>query len=237
MHNGRMRLPTRLVGLGLAATLSLTACSGDSEGQEPGAGDTSGSSPTASETPYLAVPEGVELTAQGSELEVGDTATVAYQPRQGTVGALDITVTSLEAATFELFEGWELSRETRQTAPYFVRAKVTNVGDTDLGERPVPLYIVDGENRLVEASVFTGTFKPCDGATFPRRFRNGDSVKACLVYLAPDKGRLTAVSFRPTQEFDPITWTGELEKVAQDRGSKQDGRPDRERSKGGGGNR
>ena len=25
-------------------------------------------------------------------------------------------------------------------------------------------------------------------------------------------GDLTAVSFRPTQDFDPITWTGELKK-------------------------
>jgi hypothetical protein len=37
-------------------------------------------------------------------------------------------------------------------------------------------------------------------------------VKVCLVFLAPKKGDLTAVSFRPTQEFDPITWTGELQK-------------------------
>ena len=32
----------------------------------------------------------------------------------------------------------------------------------------------------------------------------------CLVYLAPERGKLTAVSFRPTQEFDPITWTGKV---------------------------
>jgi hypothetical protein len=37
-------------------------------------------------------------------------------------------------------------------------------------------------------------------------------MKACLVFLSPKKGDLTAVSFRPTQEYDPITWTGTLEK-------------------------
>jgi hypothetical protein len=36
-------------------------------------------------------------------------------------------------------------------------------------------------------------------------------MKACLVFLSPKKGDLTAVSFRPTQAFDPITWTGELQ--------------------------
>ena len=221
MHNDRMRLPTRLAGLALAASLALTACSGD-DGGSPESSEPE-SSPTVAETPYLEVPEGVELTAQGSELEVGDSATVAYEPRQNAVGALDIKVTSTEKASFSMFEGWELTKETRKTAPYFVRATVTNVGDTDLGGRPVPLYIVDGDNRLIESSVFTGTFKPCESSMFPQKFKNGDKVKACLVYLAPDKGKLTAVSFRPDQEFDPITWTGELTKAGAEDGQKPSG--------------
>ncbi len=223
VQNDRMPLPRRLIGLGLAATLVLSGCSNDEPGdRQPVSGDTS-SSPTSTEaTPYLEVPEGVELTPQGSELELGDTATVAYEPRQRTVGALDIKVTAVERASFELFEGWELTKETRKTTPYFVRATVENVGETDLGGRPVPLYIVDGENRLIEASVFTGSFRPCDGSMFPERFRTGDIQKACLVYLAPDEGRLTAVSFRPTQEFDPITWTGEVERAGGDEGERRD---------------
>ena len=83
---------------------------------------------------------------------------------------------------------------------------------------PVPLYVVDGDNRLIEASTFTGTFKPCESAMFPKKFKNGDTVKACLVYLAPDKGDLTAVSFRPDQEFNPIIWTGELDEAGAGRG-------------------
>lgn len=213
VHNVPMRLTTRLTALGLAASMALAACSGDdSETPEP---QSQQEAPSASESspPYLDVPADVELTAQGTELEVGEPATVAYEPRQGMIGALDIKVTSLERAGFSLFEGFELTKKTRKTAPYFVRARVTNVGETNLGERPVPLYMVDGENRLIEASVFGGEFKPCDGSTFPKRFRNGDSVKVCLVYLAPDKGDLTAVSFRPSQDFNPVTWTGEVGKA------------------------
>ena len=226
VHNDGMALPLRLTALGLTAALALSGCSGG-DGDNGDNGDarqptSTSASASASETPYLDVPEGVELTDQGSELQVGDTATVAYEPRQGTVGALDIRVRGIEKATFDLFEGWELTRETRRTQPYFVRATVTNVGDTNLGRLQVPLYIVDDQNRLVEASVFTGTFKPCDGSSFPKRFRNGDTTKACLVYLAPGKGDLTAVSFRPTQEFDPITWTGEVEKAGPDRDRKRD---------------
>ena len=101
----------------------------------------------------------VMLTAQGSELSVGQAATVAYEPRQGTVGALQIKVTRLREASFDEFVGWKLDKKIKQTTPYFVDAKVTNVGDTDLGGRPVPLYIVDGQNRLIEASIFTATLR------------------------------------------------------------------------------
>ena len=87
----------------------------------------------------------------------------------------------------------------------------------------MPLYIVDGDNRLIEASVFIGNFQPCEGSMFPKKFKNGDKVKSCLVYLAPDKGELTAVSFRPDQEFDGITWTGEVEKAGAAGGKKKSG--------------
>ncbi|MFC4783572.1 hypothetical protein ACT8ZV_03810 [Nocardioides sp. MAHUQ-72] len=200
----------------LVAATTLTGCSDDDAPADTASGSTpvsgSASSPTPTEEkPYLPVPDGVELTAQGSELAVGDDAVVAYEPRQGTVGVLDVRVTGLEKTSFaRSFDGWQLDKATRKTNPYFVRATVENVGRTDLGGRAVPLYIVDGRNTLIEASTFASSFKPCPSTPFPKKFGHGDKVKTCLVYLSPRHGDLTAVSFRPTQEFDPITWTGEL---------------------------
>ena len=98
MHNGAMR--TRLVGLTLAALLPavvLAGCSGsDDPGADPSATPTVTESPSEepSATPSLDVPDGVELTTQGSALELGDTATVAYEVDQSTVGVLGITVTA-----------------------------------------------------------------------------------------------------------------------------------------------
>ena len=223
MHTSLMRsrlVPSAaLLAPVLAAALLLGGCSGgDASSQDASpadsSGSTSGSSSDATQKPYLPVPDGVELTAQGSKLDVGQHAVVAYEPRQGTVGVLDIKVTALEKTTFaKSFQGWQLDKATLKTNPYFVHASVKNVGKTDLGGRPVPLYIVDGRNTLIEASSFASTFKPCPSQPLPDKFGHGDRVKTCLVYLSPKHGDLTAVSFRPTQAFNPIIWTGDLTRV------------------------
>jgi hypothetical protein len=227
MHRPRLRASFRpglrpLAAVLLALMLALSACGGGdnpgasetsaSESDETGSGDGETAEEAPAEEPYLPVPEGVELTAQGSALDVGDTAVVAYEPRQDKVAALEITVTGLVDADFSDFVGWKLTPETRKTSPYFVEAKVKNVGDTNLGGEGVPLYAVDGNNKLIEASTFQSTFKPCSPESFPKPFKKNDKGKFCLVYLAPDKGDFTAVSFRPVEEFDPITWTGKLRK-------------------------
>ncbi len=232
MHNDQMRLPARLLALTLAAALLLAGC-GDN-GEDPDADGTGSPTGTPTTEPYLPVPDGVELTAQGSTLAVGDTATVAYEPRQDFVGALEMKVTSLEEAKFDQFVGWDLTKEIKSTAPYFVRATVTNVGETDLGSgkglQPVPLYAVDGENRLIESSLFRGSFKPCESAFFPKKFKTGDTMKACMVYLAPGKGDLAAVSFRPSQEFNPIIWEGDVVPAEGTGGGKGDKKGDDKKS-------
>jgi len=214
MHTRRMTsalLPARgVLALALAGALALSGCSGSDDKPSASGGSSSGS-PSSSAKPYLPVPSGVKLTTPGSSLKVGDHAVVAYHVRQGQVGALDLQVTRLEKTSFKKsFAGWKLDKATLKTNPYFVRASVKNVGSTDLGGRAVPLYIVDGHNTLIEASSFASTFAPCPSGQFPKKFKPGAQADVCLVYLSPNHGKLTAASFRPTQEFAPITWTGAL---------------------------
>jgi hypothetical protein len=217
MQNDRMRRLGRLVAAPAVAVLVsvlvsglLAGCSDD--GDEPEAGSSS-SPATPSATPYLPVPEGVTLTEPGSQLAVGDHAVVAYRPRQRQVGALDIQVTRLEETTIkESFSDWQLSGEQKRSTPYFVHARIENVGDTDLGGRPVPLYAVNDDNVLLESTPFASSFEACPSTPFPKKFGPGATTNACLVYLAPRHGELVAVSFRPEETFDPITWSGDIEK-------------------------
>lgn len=210
------------VTLGLAAALLVVsgvavACSQDDEAPAQVADgvptpritpDPTPTAPTAVPDSQLEVP-GVDLTEQGSELRLGEAATVAWEPDQRTVGALEVVVQAVERAPMAVFGGWRLDDATRASAAYFVRARVDNVGESDLSGVEVPLYAVDGDDTLIQHSSFASRFRPCPSEPLPTGFRPGRSSQVCLVYLVPDKGDLTAVSFRPVQEFDPITWAGE----------------------------
>jgi hypothetical protein len=208
--------------LAAALLVTITACSepdAPSEAAYPGV-TASTHSPTAEDrvespdaattAPYLPVPEGVELTAQGSDLRVGDTATVAWEPRTNVVGVLEVTVTRLEQAPIKDLSAYRLDRVQRKSSLFYVRATMTNVGATNLAAVAVPLYLLDGRNTLIQATPFAAPYRPCPSKPLPKRFATGDRVRVCLVYLVPEQGRLEAVSFRPTQEYDPITWTGEV---------------------------
>ncbi|WP_028642264.1 hypothetical protein [Nocardioides sp. URHA0020] len=190
----------------VVATTLLAGCSGsDSEGAS------AKGTASASATPYLPVPDGVELTPQGKHLEVGDTATVAYQPRQDEVGVLDLGVTKLERTTVKKsLSAWQLTAAQKKATPYFVHVRVTNVGETDLGGRRVPLYVVNEDNLLLESTPFASSFTACPSTALPKKFGPGAKADMCLVYLAPDAGTLEAVSFRPEETFNPITWEGEV---------------------------
>ena len=201
-----------LFALGLAGALALAGCSGsDGDPAPTSSSGATGAGPSSSASPYLPVPDGVELTPPGTHLSVGDPAVVAWEPRQDLVGALDITVTALERTTIaKSFGAWQLSPAQEKSTPYFVRATVRNVGDTDLGGRRVPLYVVNDQNVLLESTPFASAFEACPSTALPDKFKPGARQDVCMVYLAPDHGELDAVSFRPEETFDPIIWTGDV---------------------------
>jgi hypothetical protein len=222
----RAALPALLAG----AALALTACSGGSSSSEPGArGPGSSASPTSStstsSTPSTSstsssssatapgspeVVEGVSLTSPGSRLKVGDTARVSWKPDQTTTAVIAVTVTRLLKVPISTFDDWRLDPATRRSTPYFVHATVRNLGRSDLSHVPVPLYLLDGRETLLQARRLLARFTPCPSRPLPARFEGGDKASVCLVYFAPRHGKLVAVSFRPTEDFDPITWRGRL---------------------------
>ena len=165
-------------------------------------------SPSPSST--VNVPASVELTEVGADLTFGDTATVIHEPTKDTGTVLELTVTKAVEGTTDDFSGFILDDYTRSATPYYVDVTVTNVGEGDVGGAPVPVWGVDAQNTLLPPASFTTTFRKCPSEPLPKKFEPEASFSTCLVFLAPDKGTMRAVSFRPNQEFDPIEWTGEI---------------------------
>jgi hypothetical protein len=224
MHNDRVnRRPVACAAILAVATLALGGC-GDGGSSTPDAG-TSGSSATSRTTTTPAAGsssadtavtvQGVTLTDQGTALKVGQPARVSWHPNQKTTGVMKVSVTKLEKVPISAFKDWQLDAATQRSTPFYVHATVRNLGKGPLSGVPVPLYLLDGRNTLLQASTFRAQFPACPSTPLPAKFTRGKRASVCLVYFAPDHGKLVAVSFRPTQTFDAITWTGPLAKQAQ----------------------
>jgi hypothetical protein len=126
------------------------------------------------------------------------------------VGVIAVSVTRLEKVPISAFSDWRLDAATRRSTPYFVRATVRNIGHSDLSGKPVPLYLLDRQNTLLQASTFQARFTACPSTPLPSHFTAGRRTSVCLVYFVPRHGRLVAISFRPSESFQAITWKGHL---------------------------
>jgi len=196
-----------------AAALALGGCSSEGATKDAGSSSSDAASSSASPSPSstVPVPEGTDLTEQGSKLAFGDTGTVIFEPSQGRGTVLQLTVKSVEQGSLDDFKGFILDDSYKQKASYYyATVTVKNVGEGDVGGVGVPLWGVNSANTLLPAVNFTTSFKPCSSKPLPKSFPKGSTLSTCLVYLSPDKGKLESVSYRPSQAFNPVTWTGDI---------------------------
>ncbi|KAA1417792.1 hypothetical protein F0U44_16015 [Nocardioides humilatus] len=177
-------------------------------------------------TGYLPVPTGVTLTEPGAALQFGDTATVAWRPRQDRVVALDLTVERIDKTSFkESFEGWVVTDQMKGQIPFFVRVKAKNVSDADVGGLLVPLYAFAGVSSMYEPLSFRDEeFEPCPGGVLPDKLMPGESADLCFVYLLPEGVVLRSAAFDLVGELEPVTWSGKvtaIEKPKKDKDKKK----------------
>jgi len=184
----------------VAGALALAGCGGE---EKPTTKPTV-TLPTAN----VNVPAGVELTKAGTQLKFGEKATVAYEPNAQRNTVLEMTVNTATQGTISDLGSYVLDDRTKASTPYYVNVSVKNVGDGDVGQTPIPLWAVDDKNTLIQASSFTNAFTRCPSTPLPTTFAPNATVSACLVYLVPDHGKLTGLSFRPLQAVAPIVWSG-----------------------------
>ena len=67
---------------------------------------------------------------------------------------------------------------------------------------------------LFPSARITSSFKPCPNNALPEKFTKGKKADLCLVFLAANKTKLEAIAMRPTEQTEPITWTGKITRPA-----------------------
>lgn len=187
----------------LVPLLALSGCGGGTA--------TKKATPTATApTGNVQVPPGVHLTAPGADLAFGKKAVVAYETTDNRSTVLELSVTAVRQGSIADLSAYTLDDRVRASVPYYAQVTVTNVGRGDIGNTAIPLFGISKDNTLLQASGFTNTFAPCPSKPLPQSFAPADTVHACLVFLVPNHGQLTGVSYRPQQKFAPIQWHGPI---------------------------
>lgn len=206
-----------------ACTVVLMAATGGCSSDADPAPD-AGAGPTTA-APTGAVPEAADAptTAPGSELDLGETATVAWRPAPDLEGVLELGVEQVREADPSDFDGLVASGAVAGAQPYYVEVTVANAGDTDLGGLDVPLYLLDSSESLGPPWAFAEPFRPCRSRPLPGSFAPGDTTTKCLVFFARADATYDAMAFQPTPDHEAITWTGAATEAARDR----DRRPSR----------
>jgi hypothetical protein len=208
-HDVRVTRPTtRLLAVLAVGTLALTGCSVEKKNDDA-------PSPKAEPSPVLptgnvVVPSGVTLTQAGTTLQLGQPATVAYEPNTQRSSVLQMSVTSVQQGRISDFASYQLSDQTKKSTPYYVKVEVKNAGTGDLSRTGIPLYAVDSSNSLNQQTSFNNTFAPCPSQPLPAGFTAGKSLSTCLVFVLRPGQTLTKVSYRPLQAFPPISWEGTI---------------------------
>ncbi len=195
-------MTVRSLALGLVVVCTLTGCSG--AGDEPSGDGPASTTGTPAATP--APGSAAATTAPGATLALGESGTVAWQVDGATTGVVDLVVSQVQRKGPAVLAGWVPADQVADATPYFVRASVTNAGDTGLGGAALPLYLRGSGGVLTPAATFGSTYPRCPSTPLPDPFAPGEQAAICLVYTLEPGVEPDAMTFQPTDTEPGVAW-------------------------------
>jgi hypothetical protein len=220
---------------GAVLALGLAACGGSTSGGSaaPASGGAAPQSAAAAATTPAAAGSSSAalgtsgltsgLTPPGTQLALGQSATVGWVPEGGGEGAhaglkLQVDVVSIVKAPMSDFKNVDLTGAQKSDTPYYVTVKIKALGTAapkSSDDPAITFDAIDDRGQEQESVTFFGTFQPCNDNTPPQPFAGGKSYTSCLVYLMPGGGSIQKVQWADgpsgsdgvTAYFDkPIVW-------------------------------
>ena len=201
---GLSALTAGVLALGVAACGSSASSGGATQ------------SATSSAAQTAAATSSAAAAAPGTDLKLGQTATVSFATtlksgEDGPSYRLRVQVESMDRGTLADFNGIQLDAAEKASTPYYVKAKITNVGpgkiatsDNDPG---IQIEGVDKTGQTQQSVTFFGDFPKCDEKSAPSSMGAGASFETCLTFLVP--GGITKVAYTGTGSYidKPVTWS------------------------------
>ncbi len=206
-RNMKLRTITTAAAAGLAL-LALAACSGPADEPTPTetpdveVTESASPSPDAEETETeISLPG--DLTPPGTELKVGDTATVLWNHYEHGAITLDVTVDTVRTGSLDELREAGVSDDTMAQidgyTPYYIDFTIVKA---DLSQGEI-VYSSANEVRavnskgadLVSLTLF-GRYEPCNSGSFAAGVDEGEPQTSCVIYLVPGG-----------QEFGAATWS------------------------------
>jgi hypothetical protein len=183
----------------MAALAAVAACV---------AGCTSGGPEAADPSPSPSSPSATTPSPSPTEtpLQLGEFATVALAGEPGDGSEVRVAVTEVREGRIRDLREFVLDEEARSSTPYYADVRVRSVGGAGevSGER-VTLWGLDSSGTVRPPADVLGRFRPCQNDPLPRRFRQGDTARTCLLYLLPEGTTLEAVQYR-SNDRAPYSW-------------------------------
>lgn len=223
-----MRKRIALALIAPLAVLALTACGDDSDepDQEESSETTEAteeSEPTEETSPTEADDEesddaeeeapaaSGELTEPGSDLAIGDRATVAAE-YAGNPVTVELAVTSIDEGTQDDIADIGLEDvDPQDYTPYYVKIDATLVdGDGSSYDPSVDVDAFAGETPAASLITFS-EFKPCNGEAFESDAQAGDTLQTCAAVLAEKGDVVDSAVFAGGDDYSiyddkQITW-------------------------------
>lgn len=164
---------------------------------------------TASTTPSAS---GSGITAPGTKLIAGQTATVLYTPPLTTAKSyvLKVTVESIQKGSLSDFNGIQLDAAQKASIPEYVKVRLSDLSSGDASasnnDPSVAINGIDNTAQQQQSVTFFGTFPRCNAVSAPKPFTKGQSFETCLTFMVP--GGITHAAWLGTDNYinSPVTW-------------------------------
>jgi hypothetical protein len=134
----------------------------------------------------------------GSELRMGEAATVPHLVPKGPEVPIELRVTAIEEGSADDLKGFSIPRNLANARPIYVRYEYRNLSDENLSAQQIGAFVAIDDRDQSHAPVTAlsgGTFTKC--TTPPAKdLTRGRAGQGCLVFMIHESGRLKSAAYR-----------------------------------------